>query len=241
MNMYEPKTQTNEPKTEIGRFNKAKREGLKTQMEEVRFILDHYKMSTLMTFTGIDHLYLKALKEGTLDIAKISLKSYNELLALYFTQELDFPDDKDKNYVGKSLEDKKHNQKLLEDKSHIDKVVDETKKIYDEAVKKAQKELFESDTMLENMTISDLKHIIYKNKWYSEFDSDSINDRSRLLLFLYNKLGDKAKEIMEKEKKSNVSEDKSSDEPFVKIYNKEYDSLDEIFKDIFGEGFFKFK
>lgn len=230
--MYEPNTQINEPKIEIGRFNKTNSEGLKTQIDEVRYILNHYTMDTLVTFTSLDRSYLYALKNGTLPIEKISIKTYNELLALFFTRELDYPE-------KKNLEAKGYNQKLIEDKSHIDKVVDETKKKYDEAVKKAQKELFGTDTMLENMTISDLKHLLYKNKWYDEFDSDSINDRSRLLLFLYNKLGDKAKEIMDKEKPE-AKEDKASEEPVVKVFNKKYDSLDEMFKDIFGEGFFKF-
>ena len=247
--MYEPNTQINEqPKVNREHFNKSKGEGLSTQVNEVRFILEHYTLSTLLTYTNIDSQYLFALKDGQMPIEKISIQTYNELLALYFTRELDFPDGEEKNFVGyKSLEDKKYNQKLLEDKSSmpnksVQKIADDSKKAYDKAVKKAQKELFGTDVMLENMTISDLKHILYKNKWYNEFDADSINDRARLTLFLYKKLGDRANEIMLEDKTINTitnkfySEENSKEEPddtlnsvFLK---KHYDSLDDFLKEL---------
>lgn len=123
----------------------------------------------------------------------------------------------DKN-KKKSLEKKTN---LIENKT--DKKDDATSN-YDEAIKKAQNELFKTDRLIEELPTSELKHLIYINKWYNEFDSDLMNDRVSMLLFLYKKLEEKARDIiLEKEKTKAKDFYEKSD--LIEIFNKISDAL----------------
>jgi hypothetical protein len=69
---------------------------------------------------------------------------------------------------------------------------------YDKMAREAMKELFDSDEMLDNRVIGELKYYIYKNGWQDEATSDIFNSQNKnvVLSFLYKKLDDKVREKM---------------------------------------------
>lgn len=209
------------PKTVIGNYNKTKHEGLNNDIDTIKFILDHYKMDTLTLFTSLDVQYIKSLKNGLLPIESISLRTYNELMAVYLTQPCDIKiSGEDENTVTGHkpmtmmeaiLKEKKDN----DEPASINERIDRTRKLYDEAVKEAQKKLFKTDMMLKDMQTADLKRFICFNHWDDEIDEDMWHDRDRLLMFLYGKLQEETNKIFLKKKGINTGATKQKEKPSV--------------------------
>jgi len=231
------------PKTVIGNYNKTKHEGLNNDVNTIKFILDHYTIDTLMLFTSIDAQYIKNLKNGLFPIESISLRTYNELMAVYLTQACDIKKEgEDKNTVTghkpmtmmeATLKGKKDN----DEPTNINERIDRTRELYDEAVKEAQKKLFKTDMMLKDMQTADLRRFICFNHWDDEVDEDMWHNRERLILFLYHKLEEKTNEIYLKKRGllDNVSHEHSSEgKPKFFFNDKEFTNFEDMLKAIFG-------
>jgi hypothetical protein len=209
------------PKTVIGNYNKTKHEGLNNDIDTIKLILDHYKVDTLTLFTSLDAQYIKSLKNGLLPIESISLRTYNELMAVYLTLECDIKKKgEDKNTVTghkpmTMMEATLKGKKDDDEPTSINERVDRTRELYDEAVKEAQKKLFKTDMMLKDMQTADLKRFICFNHWDDEIDTDMWHSRDRLLLFLYGKLQEETNKIFLKKKGINTGTTKQKEEPSV--------------------------
>lgn len=209
------------PKTVIGNYNKTKHEGLNNDIDTIKFILNHYKIDTLMLFTSLDAQYIKSLKNGLLPIESISLRTYNELMAVYLTQAYDIKKEgKDKNTVTghkpmTMMEETLKKKKDNDEPTSINERIDRTRELYDEAVKEAQKKLFKTDMMLTDMQTADLKRFICFNHWDDEIDADMWHDRNRLLMFLYGKLQEETNKIFLKKKGINTGTIKQKENPSV--------------------------
>ena len=76
---------------------------------------------------------------------------------------------------------------------------------YNTFASKIHKLPFGSDNLLQNRSISNLKHLVYANNWDKEFDVESTNNRQEILSFLYHKLDEAIAEKIKE--KNNINED----------------------------------
>lgn len=230
------------PKTVIGNYNKTKEDGLNTYIDTVKYILDNYSIDCLTVFTNIDSQYLTSLKRGLLPIEAMSLRTYNELMAVYLTHEPDIKKEgEDKNTVTDhkpmtmmeaTLKGKNDN----DEPTGINESINRAKEFYDESVMEAQKELFKTDMLLQDMQSADLRRIICFNNWIDEVDEDMWHNRERLILFLYHKLEERTKEIYLKKRGvvDNASHEHNSKDKQKFFFNgKEFTNLEDMLEAIF--------
>jgi len=185
------------------------------------------------------HASIKAIDKETGRVIETNAKSIEEA-SRQFVEKINSllnPDSKidvDEALKAKKVFDndiKKQMESCQYDNPVRDKVIND----YDKHVKNAQMELFGDTELLNNKTIGELRYYIFKNGWDKEFDTELLNHRESVLMFLYRKLQELTEEKM---KKSNniTKEDMKNFEKSKAVADKEYkkqmDKVKEKTKDI---------